>query len=87
MTISEGRDLTELIESPRTAEARRHFHAVDITERAWTRMRELGLSEGDLADRLGVSEAELSDMLSVQGDMTLQGISEIEEALGTSLIG
>lgn len=87
MTISEGRDLTELIESPLTAEARRHSHAVDITERAWVRMRELGLSEGDLAGRLGVSEEELSEMLSVQGDMTLQGISELEEVLGISLIG
>lgn len=86
MAIVEGRDLSFLLDSPRTAEEKRHFHAVDITESVWNRMQELGWSQSDLARKLGKNRSQVSRMLSVQGNMTLQTISELEEALGVSLV-
>lgn len=86
MAIVEGRDLTFLLDSPRTAEERRHFHAVDITESVWNRMQELGMSQSDLARKLGKNRSQISRMLNVQGNMTLQTISELEEALDISLV-
>ncbi len=86
MAIIEGRDLTFLLDAPHTAEERRHFHAVDITESVWNRMQELGMSQSDLARKLGKNRSQVSRMLSMRGNMTLQTISELEEALGISLV-
>lgn len=86
MTIYEGADLTSLMDTPRSAEVRRHYHAVDITESVWNRMQELGINQTQLAERLGKSSSTVSRMLSAQGNLTLQSVSELEEALGITLI-
>ncbi len=85
MAIFEGSDLTGLLDNPVNADVRRHCHAVDISESIWNRMQELGMSQADLARKLGKSRSQVSRMLSVQGNMTLLTISELEHVLGITL--
>jgi transcriptional regulator with XRE-family HTH domain len=85
MAIYEGSDLSALIDAPETADARRHYHSVDISESVWNRMHELGINQTQLAEMLGKSCSQVSRMLSAQGNMTLQTISELEHALGITL--
>jgi len=81
----EGVDLSRLEDCPVNADVRRHCHAVDISESIWNRMDELGMSQSDLARKLGKNRSQVSRMLSVHGNMTLQTISELEQALGITL--
>lgn len=85
MAIYEGGDLSALLDAPHTADARRHYHSVDISESIWNRMQELGINQTQLADMLGKSCGQVSRMLSAQGNMTLQTISELEHVLGITL--
>lgn len=86
MAIYDGSDLSALLDAPETAETRRHFHSVDISESIWNRMQELGINQTQLAEMLGKSCSQVSRMLSAQGNMTLQTISELEQVLGITLI-
>lgn len=45
MAIYEGDDLSALLDAPHTADARRHYHSVDISESIWNRMQELGINQ------------------------------------------
>lgn len=85
MAIYEGKDLTSLLGGLHTPEARRHCHAVDISESIWNRMEELGINQTQLAKMLGKSCSQVSRILSVQTNMTLQTLSELEHALGITL--
>lgn len=85
MAIYEGSDLSALLDDPKTAEALRHYHSVDISESIWNRMQELGINQTQLAEMLGKSCSQVSRMLSAQGNMTLQTISELEHVLGITL--
>lgn len=49
MAIYEGGDLSALLDAPHTADARRHYHSVDISESIWNRMQELGINQTQLA--------------------------------------
>ena len=85
MAIYEGSDLSALFDAPQTADARKHYHSVDISESIWNRMQELGINQTQLAEMLGKSCSQVSRMLSAQGNMTLQTISELEQVLGITL--
>lgn len=85
MAIYEGEDLTALLESPNTPDARRHYHAIDISESIWNRMEELGINQTQLAKMLGKSCSQVSRILSTQTNMTLQTLSELEHVLGITL--
>lgn len=85
MAIYEGGDLSALLDAPQTADARRHYHSIDISESIWNRMQELGINQTELAEMLGKSCSQVSRMLSAQGNMTLQTISELEHVLGITL--
>lgn len=85
MAIIMGDSLDELLNNPNTPEARRHYHAVDISESVWNRMQEMGINQTQLAEMLNKSCSQVSRMLSAQGNMTLQTISELEHALGITL--
>ena len=85
MAIIMGNSLDELLSNPNTPEARRHYHAVDISESIWNRMQEMGLNQTQLAEMLNKSCSQVSRMLSAQGNMTLQTISELEHVLGITL--
>ena len=85
MAIYEGTDLTPLLGKPHTPEARRHYHAIDISESIWNRMEELGINQTQLAEKLGKNCSQVSRILSAQTNMTLQTLSELEHALGITL--
>ncbi|MBO4944711.1 MAG: helix-turn-helix transcriptional regulator [Muribaculaceae bacterium] len=86
MRRSERADLGALMKRPPTINARVYDHALEITRLAFSRMDQLGMSQADLAKKMGKSPARVSQIMSAQSNMTLETISELEEALDITLI-
>lgn len=62
-------------------------HAMDISGSIYTRLKELGLKQSDLAERLGVSAGRVSQIIKGDPGMSLKTIAKIESALDFSLDG
>lgn len=62
-------------------------HAMDISGSIYTRLKELGISKGELADRLGVSPGRVSQIIKGDPGMSLKTLARLECALGFRLDG
>jgi hypothetical protein len=72
--------------APKTVDARRHIHALDLLDAITSAMHENDVDDAELAHRMGVTETAVHDMLSLDHDLTIREISEIEQALGTTIL-
>jgi transcriptional regulator with XRE-family HTH domain len=57
-----------------------------ISEQIQTILKEKGLTQKQLAQRLGKNESEVSKLLSGQHNLTLKSIAKLEAELGTDII-
>lgn len=60
---------------------------LDFESSVYSRMRMLGMDEGDLAQKMGLPKKKVSRMLSGESDLTVSGIANIAEALGCTVSG
>lgn len=86
MTTIMGADPSQLFDAKDTPEARRRSHVSDISEAVWNRMQELGISQAQLAEELEKSCSQIPRTISIDGNTTLQTISELEHVLGITLV-
>ncbi len=59
--------------------------SLEFTEALLQRMKELGLKRAELARRLGTSAAYVSKLLNGPGNLTLESLIKIAEAVGCEL--
>jgi len=55
--------------------------SLEISERAYMRMEELGLTQAELATRMGLSQPYVAKLLSVGSNMTLMTLVKLAQAL------
>lgn len=60
-------------------------HAMDISGSVYARLKELGMSNKDLADKLGVSAGRVSQIIKGYPGMSLKMLAKLEVALGFRL--
>ena len=60
-------------------------HKMDISGSIYTRMRELGITQNDLAKRTGMDRSQISRIITGQQNMTLLTLSKLEVALAFRL--
>lgn len=68
-----------------TADEMAWDHAMDISGSIYTRLKELGMSQKDLADKLEVSPGRVSQIIKGDPGMTLRSLAKLEVALGIDL--
>ena len=61
-------------------------HSQKIAVRVLLKMKELGLTQMALAERMGCTQQYVSKILKGKENMSLDTLSKLEEALGISLI-
>lgn len=64
-----------------TAEDLRWLHSLDLAISICTRMKELGLSKNEVAERAGMKPSALSRIISGEQNLTLATIAKLEHAL------
>lgn len=69
-----------------TEETRAYGYALDLSIAIFDAMRNQGLSQRQLAEKMKVSPARLSQLLNLQPNLTLKTISKFELALGIQLL-
>lgn len=60
-------------------------HAMDIAASIYSRLKELSMTQKELADILGVSPGRVSRIIKGEPGMTIRTLAKIETALGLSL--
>ncbi len=60
-------------------------HRMDISGSIYTRMRELGMTQNDLAKKTGMDRSQISRIITGQQNMTLLSLSKLEVALAFRL--
>ena len=62
-------------------------HRLDISASVYKRMKELGLSQKELAAKLGIGEAQVSRIIRAKQNLTIATLAKIENALDFDLGG
>lgn len=70
-------------ETPKT---RAFEYALDLSVLIYHAMKEQGITQKELAERMGVSPARMSQLLNLQPNLTLKTIAKFELALGVRLL-
>ncbi len=83
--IEEGRDLSYLLDYPESSEDLEYDHRMDISGSVYTRMRELEMTQADLAEEMGVDQSTVSKIITGKQNITLRTLSRLESALGFRL--
>lgn len=83
--IEEGRDLSYLLDYPESSEDLEYDHRMDISGSVYTRMRELDMTQADLAEEMGVDQSTVSKIITGKQNITLRTLSRLESALGFRL--
>lgn len=79
--IEEGRDLSYLLGEGESAEELAYYHSLDISGSVYARMRELGMSQAELARRMGVHRSVVTRIIRGSENLTLKTIGKLEKAL------
>jgi DNA-binding Xre family transcriptional regulator len=83
--IEKGNDLSWLCSLPKTADDLAYDHKMDISASVYKRMKELGLTQSELAERMGADRSQISRILAGSMNITLRTIARLEEALNFRL--
>lgn len=83
--MREGKSLQHLLNVKLPPEDMAREHAMDISGSVYNRMKQLGLKNQDLADRMSVTPAQVTKILTGQQNMTLKTIAKLESALDFEL--
>lgn len=80
-----GNSLQSLINETPSVEQLAWNHNADISASAYKRMKELNITQGELADRMKMHPSQLSRLLSGEGNITVKTIARLETALSFRL--
>ena len=82
MTISKGDNLGWLLDESHPSDDELAWdHAMDISGSVYTRMKELGMTQAELAERMGMDPGRLSRIIHGAPNLTLKTIAKLENAL------
>lgn len=84
MAIRRGKPLSTLERAPETAESRMVDYTMDFVFAVEDKLKKLGMSRKELADRVGCSKSQVSRTLS-GANITLKTMAAYDEALGLNL--
>ncbi len=85
--IETGSDLGWLASLPESADDLVYDHKMDISASVYLRMKELGLTQTELAERMGVDRSQVCRILAGKMNVTLKTIARLEDALDFRLDG
>lgn len=77
--------IEQLLSEPLGADDLAWDHAMDISGSVYTRMRELGMTKCELAERMGVKPGQVTRIIKGEANLTLKSIAKLETALGIDL--
>ena len=80
-----GIDLSSLLSLKPSAEDLAWDHAMDISGSIYARLKELSMTQKDLADALGVSAGRISQIIKGEPGMSIRTLAKIESALDFDL--
>lgn len=83
--IKQGVSLEWLEQVEMTPEDLAYGHRMDISGSVFTRMKELGMTQNDLAEKTGRERSQISRIIKGQQNITLSMLSKLEIALGFRL--
>lgn len=83
--IKQGVSLEWLEQVEVTPEDLAYDHRMDISGSIFTRMKELGMTQNDLAEKTGMERSQISRIIKGQQNITLSTLSKLEIALGFRL--
>lgn len=83
--IKQGVSLEWLEQLEITPEDLAYDHRMDISGSIFTRMKELGMTQNDLAEKTGMERSQISRIIKGQQNITLSMLSKLEIALGLRL--
>lgn len=75
------RSLKHVVHKRLDPESMADEYSMDISASAYKRMKELGMKQQDLAEKMGVKPARVSRILRGDQKMTLTTLAKLEEAL------
>lgn len=78
-------DVSSYLSAKPSAEDLAWDHAMDISASIYARLRELGMSQKDLAETVGVSAGRISQIIKGEPGMSLKTLARIEVALDFDL--
>lgn len=81
----EKTDLSTFLDMKPMSEDLAWDHAMDISASIYARLRELNMSQKDLADAIGVSARRISQIIKGEPGMSLKTLARIETALDFDL--
>lgn len=79
--IQNGESLKWILETQETAEELAEDHKMDISGSVYTRMKELGMTQADLARDLGADQSWISRIITGKENLTIGTIARLELAL------
>lgn len=79
--IREGRDLTWLDSVAEDPHDLAYDHKMDISGSVYLRMKELGLTQRELAERTKMDRSQISRILSGKQNLTIATLAKLETAL------
>ena len=82
-----GMDLSGFLDMRPDADDLAWEHAMDISASVYSRLKELGMSQKDLAEKMGVTAGRVSQIIKGYPGMSLKILAKIEEALDFDLGG
>lgn len=85
MRIREGKSLENLKDVKLSDDSLALEHRLDISASIYKRMKELGLTQKDLAVKLGMDTAQISRIIRAKQNLTIATLAKIENALDFSL--
>lgn len=80
-----GIDLADFLSVKPDAEDLAWDHAMDISASIYSRLKELSMTQKELADMLGVSPGRVSQIIKGEPGMTIRTLAKIETALDLNL--
>ena len=87
MRIREGKSLESLKDVELSDDSLALEHRLDISASIYKRMKELGLTQKELAAKLEMDTAQLSRIIRAKQNLTIATLANIENALDFSLDG
>ena len=84
-TVSNVTSLADLIAQMPSSEDLAWDHAMDISGSVYTRLKELGMTQTELAKKLGVTPGRVTQILKGDPGMTLKTLARLEHALDMRL--
>lgn len=78
-------DLSEYLAMRPGADDLAWEHAMDISASVYSRLRELGMTQNDLAEKMGAAIEDVDRIIKGNPGMSLKELAQLEDALGLDL--